>query len=251
MPLRSGKRFHPVADGAGPSPKRTKAAATAAKKTKKAPPQLQGVKRVSPDFRVTARVCKVFRNGVSRDRNTLGQLYAEQSLCSTIPLLFAEDIQRDEATPKGFAAPPRMNESKKQRRDRLALQEKLNKQRKEAAKLKVHYKKGAWYSMTGAFYTKAMRRTTYVTGRMAVAGSRNDAVCFFMPDSSTFKEAAPFPGDGDEYFLDPDEEEDPNEEWDYSAAARIKRLVAAIKKRGKAPHLCEVGSGGEEWKFVQ
>ena len=46
-----------------------------------------------------------------------------------------------------------------------------------------------------------------------------------MPDSSTFR---PIPGDGDEYFLDPDEEEDPNEEWDYSAAARIKRLVAAI-----------------------
>ena len=41
-----------------------------------------------------------------------------------------------------------------------------------------------------------------------MSGARSDAVYFFMPDSSSLKEAGPFPGTGEEYFLDPDEEEE-------------------------------------------
>ena len=132
--------------------------------------------------------------------------------------------------------------------------EKLENQKKQANKFRVEYRNKSWYTMTGAFYTKEIRRTTFVPGVMKVAGSKTSAQLFFMPVTSTFEavdEAEYTKQAGEPFYLyggDSDDEEEEGEDLPWQ-----ERVVAEIKKRSKTGtiHLCEGEEHSEEFKFIK
>lgn len=117
MPTRSGKRFHVIA----PVSKAVKEPSRSSKKPKKqhsalmaresASEVLEGVDKISADFTITGTVCN--RNGGGAPRRAtvtsdkgLGNLYGAQRLgLDKIPILFREDIIREQMTPRGLLAP--------------------------------------------------------------------------------------------------------------------------------------------------